>query len=252
VGRAVLQAVKATRCLVETNTNLGMILLLAPMAAVPMGSNLQTGVQAVLEATSAQDALLVYQAIRLARPGGLGTVEDQDVADEPTLTLREAMTLAADRDLIARQYANGFTEVFDAILPTLRASIGQGQPLETAIILAALRFQAGSPDTLIARKLGPTLAVEASSRAAKVLAAGWPDTAKGDDALVAFDQWLRDDGHARNPGATADLVTAGLFAALRDGTIQLPIAGVWSNAIPRNLFGGEPRDRPTGPSATRF
>jgi triphosphoribosyl-dephospho-CoA synthase len=65
------------------------------------------------------------------------------------------------------------------------------------------------------------VAAEASRRAAEVLAAGWPDAPA--DPLRAFDAWLRADGHARNPGATADLVTAALFAALRDGTIGLPL-----------------------------
>jgi triphosphoribosyl-dephospho-CoA synthase len=55
-----------------------------------------------------------------------------------------------------------------------------------------------------------------------VLAAGWPDGEVGVARLDEFDAWLRADGHARNPGATADLVTAALFAALRDGTIRLP------------------------------
>ena len=40
-----------------------------------------------------------------------------------------------------------------------------------------------------------------------------------------LDSWLRADGHSRNPGATADLMAAALFAALRDETIALPRPG---------------------------
>ena len=40
VGAAVLGAVEATRRLVSTNTNLGIVLLLAPLAAVPEGVDL--------------------------------------------------------------------------------------------------------------------------------------------------------------------------------------------------------------------
>lgn len=229
VGRAVLRAVEATRRLVATNTNLGMILLLAPLAAVPMEQELEPGVQKLLDASTTEDAALVYQAIRAARPGGLGKVEEQDVGDVPTVSLQEAMRLASDRDLVARQYSNGFADLFHFALPSLRAAINRGRPLETAIVVSFLDFLAQCPDTLIARKRGDAVAREASTRASKVRKSGWPDTLEGEVALDAFDAWLRADGHARNPGATADLITAALFAALRDGTIQLPIAGVWSN-----------------------
>ncbi len=229
VGRTIIRSVEATRRVVATNTNLGMILLLAPLAAVPIGSDLREGVKTILEGTTIEDASLVYRAIRLARPGGLGKAEDQDVGDEPTVTLREAMALAADRDLVARQYALGFADLFDRALPTLRDAIGRGWPVETAIVAAYLGFLAHRPDTLIARKRGAAVALEASRRAADVLKAGWPDSAEGIKVLDAFDAWLRLDGHARNPGATADLITAALFAALRDGTIELPLAGVWTS-----------------------
>jgi triphosphoribosyl-dephospho-CoA synthase len=218
VGAAVLGAVEATRRVVAGNTNLGMILLFAPLAAVPEGEGLGPGVAAVLEGLTVEDARLAYRAIRLANPGGLGTAAEQDVAAEPTVPLREAMRLAADRDLVARQYADGFAGILGLGVPALRASLAAGRPLEGAIIAAHLTLMARWPDTLIARKRGPAVAQEAARRAAEVLDAGM--TAEGLDDL---DAWLRADGHARNPGATADLVAAALFAALRDGTIPLPL-----------------------------
>src|SRR3954451_12876583 len=121
VGAAVREAVEATRRVVATNTNLGMVLLLAPLAAVPADRTLPDGVADVLAATSIDDARAVYRAIRLASPGGLGTVADQDVGGEPTLDLREVMRLAADRDLVARQYADDYREVFHEAVPALRA-----------------------------------------------------------------------------------------------------------------------------------
>ncbi len=224
VGRAILESVEATRRLVATNTNLGIILLLAPLAAVPPGVPLRSGVEEVLKASTVEDATLAYRGVRLAEPGGLGrSPEGQDVDDEPTVTLVEAMTLAAGRDLVARQYASGFADVFDRSAPALRESLRAGRPLETAIIAAFLASLAEAPDTLIARKRGESTALEASARALSVLGAGWPDHPEGVAALADFDAWLRLDGHARNPGATADLTTAALFAALRDGTIPLPI-----------------------------
>ena len=223
VGAAILGAVEATRRVVATNTNLGMILLMAPLAAVPEGAEARAGVAAVLAGTTVEDARLAYRAIRLARPGGLGTAPDQDVAAEPTITLVEAMRLAADRDLVARQYATDYADVFDVALPPLRAAIGAGRPTEAAILAAHLTLMARRPDTLIARKRGPAVAAESARRAAEVLDAGGPEIAR--ERLASLDAWLRADGHARNPGATADLIAAALFLALRDGTIALPRAG---------------------------
>jgi triphosphoribosyl-dephospho-CoA synthase len=226
VGAAVLEAVEATRRVVSSNTNLGMVLLLAPLAAVPEGVELRSGVLAVLERLTTNDARHVYQAIRLAAPGGLGDAPQQDVRDEPTVTLRDAMRLAAGRDSVARQYANGFAEVFDVALPALREAISAGRTIEEAIFSGYLHTLSQITDSLIARKLGLDAAAEASRRASWVL-----DAAPGPDrtaAMSAFDAWLRADGHTRNPGTTADLTTAALFAALREGTIEMPLSmGSW-------------------------
>jgi len=222
LGATILAAVEATCEVVSTNTNLGMILLLAPLAAVPRMVDLAAGVEQVLAVTTRDDARETYRAIRLARPGGLGQVPDQDVAAEPSMTLREVMALAADRDLVARQYANGFREVLHEALPMIGCSIRDRQPLETAIITAFLGMLARHPDSLIVRKVGLDTARIVTSRAAGVLDAGWPAEPGSHRLLEAMETWLLACGTELNPGTTADLVTAALFAALRDGTIQLP------------------------------
>ncbi len=223
LGTAILEAVQATRTLVRTNTNLGMILLLAPLAAVPDDVTLAAGIGRVLESTTIDDARKVFEAIRLANPGGLGTVADQDLNEEPTVTLREAMRLAADRDSVARQYVNEFADVLGLAVPCLKGCLAQGYSLETAIIATHLTLLARCPDTLIARKRGRAEAVETSARASDVLVAGWPDQGEGVRLCDEFDRWLRAEGHSRNPGTTADLVAAALFAGLREGVIALPI-----------------------------
>jgi triphosphoribosyl-dephospho-CoA synthase len=205
---------------VRTNTNLGIILLLAPLAAVPAGESLRDGVSRRLAALTVADAERVYEAIRLASPGGLGRVNDQDVTATPTQTLREVMALAADRDLIARQYANGFADVWNDGVPAMVEGLGQTRSLEGAILFAQLTLLAKHPDTLIARKAGIAEAREASRRAAAVLAAGW-------DTFAEFDAWLPAEGRQRNPGTTADLLTACLFILLREGTIRLPLEVSW-------------------------
>jgi triphosphoribosyl-dephospho-CoA synthase len=118
VGAIVLQGIEATRRVVNTNTNLGILLLLAPLAKAG-NHNLEAAVGNVLAGLTVADARAVYTAIRLAQPGGMGRVENQDVGAEPTRSLGEIMDLAAERDLIARQYNNGFQEVFKVGVPAL-------------------------------------------------------------------------------------------------------------------------------------
>jgi triphosphoribosyl-dephospho-CoA synthase len=226
VGAAVRQAVEATQAAVGSNTNLGMVLLLAPLAAVPAEQTLGEGVEGVLAGLSVADCAEVYEAIRAAKPGGLGTAPQADVHEAaPNLTLRQAMQLAADRDTIALQYANGFREVF-LTADRIAAALGQGQALGAAVIDAYLRLLAERPDTLIARKCGGAVAAEASLRASRAL--DWLAQADDNDECVAdvladLDFWLRSDGHRRNPGTTADLIAAGLFVLLRDGRLAWPV-----------------------------
>jgi triphosphoribosyl-dephospho-CoA synthase len=227
VGRTVLEIIRRTREVVATNTNLGIAMLLAPLAAVPRDQPLADGVAAVLERLSVGDASATYEAIRLAQPSGLGRVAEQDIAADPTISLLEVMALAVDRDSIARQYANGYQDVFHIGVPALRRGLALAWPLEEAIILCHLTLMAQVPDSLIARKRGVEEADEAARLAARVIAdnAGPPSTSREYHAL---DNWLREIGHERNPGTTADLVTASLFTALRDGLISLPLTHPWS------------------------
>ena len=113
----------------------------------------------------------------------------------------------------------------------LAESLAWGPDLETAIIFCHLRLLAGDPDSLIARKCGLAEAAEASARASRVLALGWPGSPAGQRAMADLDAWLRAEGNRRNPGTTADLVAACLFVALRGGIITLPRAFGASEAI---------------------
>jgi triphosphoribosyl-dephospho-CoA synthase len=221
VGATILDAVQATRRVTGTNTNLGIVLLLAPPASVPPEQTMSSGVESVLAGLDVEDARLAYQAIRIAAPGGLGEVAQQDVREEPTQALRQVMALAAERDLIARQYTNGFAEVFNDGVPALLKGLQRTGSIEGAIISAHLHMMATHPDTLIARKCGRGVAEEAAQRAQAVIDAGWW-------GLSRFDAWLREFGHSRNPGATADLLTASLFVLLREELIPLPPHLPWT------------------------
>ena len=222
VGPCVLAGVEATRAAVATNSNLGVLLLIAPLAAVPREQPLREGITPVLECLTSEDTRHVYAAIRAARPGGLGKVDHADVnAEPPEAGLKEVMALAADRDLVARQYVDDFAEVFwtaDRI-----AAAAQGKPLGEAIVDGYIDLLAEHPDSLIARKCGMEVARAASAGAASVLRS----RQHGDDsyraALAEFDFWLRADGHRRNPGTSADIIAAALFVLLREGRIKWPV-----------------------------
>jgi triphosphoribosyl-dephospho-CoA synthase len=152
----------------------------------------------------------------------MGKVDSADVAGPPPDDLLAAMRLAADRDLVARQYAENFCQLFDLVVPAIEREVSAGLPLSDAIVRVYLQLMSQFPDSLIARKRGVEVANQAAGMASRALASGLPGDPAYEDALADLDFWLRADGHARNPGTTADLVAAGLFAALRDGIIKPP------------------------------
>ncbi len=238
VGEIVLRAVRDTRRLVATNTNLGMVLLLAPLAKAATGAGggagggLRPAAGRVLRGLTAEDARLAYEAIRLASPAGMGEVDRFDVSSERVeVTLREAMASARERDAVAREYVTDFEITFTIGHDTLRESWRRGYDLADAIVTTFLTILGSVPDTLIARKNGEAVAGEVSSRAAQVLAAGGCRSAGGRRQLAQFDRELRDGGHALNPGTTADLVASSLFVFLAaDGMLdRLPeLAARWT------------------------
>jgi triphosphoribosyl-dephospho-CoA synthase len=212
VGETVLAAVRATRSVAGANTNLGIALLLAPLARAAIQS---ADVGAVLAALTVDDARAAYEAIRRAGAGGLDEPVEHDVRDEPTVTLREAMAASAGRDAIAAEYSS-YEVTFGLGLPALESALAEGLRPRDAVVDLALRLLAAVPDTLIARKRSLPVAERVSAGAARVLAAGG---VRATDALAQFDASLRTDGNALNPGTTADLVTAVVFVALLEGTL---------------------------------
>lgn len=223
LGEAILHAVQATRQFVDSNTNLGLILLLMPLARVPRDRSIGDRIAEVLTDLNADDAHNVYEAIRIAQPGGLGKVEQGDVHQQPPPDLIWAMRQAAQRDRIAYQYAHNFVDICEPLSTWFLECLHSHKSVQTAIIHMYLQQLASVPDTLIARKCGDRVANECASRAASVLAVGPPDSELYWQAVADLDFWLRSDGHQRNPGTTADLVAATLFVLLRDQQIPLPI-----------------------------
>lgn len=220
VGERIEGAVAASWQATGCNTNLGIVLLCAPLlAAFERGgeaSGLQDALEDVLQALGPGDARAAYRAIALARPAGLGRVPEQDVHDPPTVGLREAMALAASRDRIAWQYAHTYQDVFALGLPAFRAARASGCEAR-AMQAAFLEFVAALPDSHIVRKHGDAMAQCVISEAAPWRARARAGAALDDDA--AFALWDEDlKARGLNPGTSADLcVAVALVAMLEQG-----------------------------------
>jgi triphosphoribosyl-dephospho-CoA synthase len=218
VGERILRAVNATHDAVGYNTNLGIILLTAPIAEVLLNSGydkrLRDNLTKVLAELSIDDAKYCYQAIQTAMPGGMGEVDDQDVSNEPSVSLLEAMQLSADKDRIGYQYANTFSDVFEHNLPIYREYIEKWGSQEWAATAVFLSQWLRVPDSLIIRKKGLLKAREISDMIAplanQVLASRDPtDHISG---LLSLDSELKAVGI--NPGTTADMTVTTVFVAM--------------------------------------
>ncbi|WP_101918689.1 triphosphoribosyl-dephospho-CoA synthase [Mesorhizobium wenxiniae] len=217
VGRRMLEAVRATRLAVATNTNLGIILLAGPllcaagMAGAPLHDNrLRDNLDAVLRAMSMDDTRAVFEAIVAAVPGGLGEAAN-DVRQEPKVHLLEAMREAADRDMIARQYVTGFGDVFGVGLAALQAALARGEGGMWPTVFAYMAFLAGFPDSHVVRKHGAEAALQARQQALAVEAAlhASDDETSRIRLLMELDRRLK--ANKVNPGTSADLTVATLL-----------------------------------------
>jgi triphosphoribosyl-dephospho-CoA synthase len=213
VGRRILEAVRATRLAVGVNTNLGIILLCAPLicAAEMAGGDLSEKLGEVLDGMGIDDTAAVFEAIVLASPGGLGSADTHDVREKPKAPLMEAMREAAARDRIARQYVTRYADVFGIGLPALEAAIARGESGMWPTVFAYMAFLAGFPDSHVTRIHGADVASRVQEDAAAVRTS--LDAAGSEDArislLMDFDRRLKE--RALNPGTSADLTVATLL-----------------------------------------
>jgi triphosphoribosyl-dephospho-CoA synthase len=225
VGELIETGWEATRRVVSVNTNLGILLLFAPLvvawrrlvrvgaAESAVGALWPGELLEVLQSLSQADADCVFRTIAAAKPGGLGRVERGDVREVPQVTLLEAMEMASGRDRIAWQYTHRFEEIF-RLGDWIEEKRCQREPWGALIIELQLTLLSTCCDSLIVRKNGMEVAEEVKQQASQVLARrelGDPDWQKD---WIDFDRWLRADGNRRNPGTTADLIAAALMVAV--------------------------------------
>ena len=215
LGERVLGAVEATRAAVGRNTNLGIVLLCAPLAQAALagdpGRSLRDTLVRVLDEAGVEDTQRVFDAIRLAGPAGLGERPRHDVRRSAAAPLLAVMREAEGRDRVARQYARHFEDVFDLGLAALARSRARW-PGPRAVVALYLTFLARFKDSHIERKLGGVAAqrvrLEARRLVERLDASASADLDAG--ALTSFDRSLKSRGI--NPGTSADLTVATLLA----------------------------------------
>ena len=215
VGNMILQAIIATRQVVSFNTNLGIVLLFAPLCKAVQNCSVHTSLPTSLAITlnnlSVEDARQCYQAVRLAEPGGMGLKPKQDINSEPTVTLKQAMVLAKDDDTIAAQYCNNYQQIWQSVLPNLVSAIKNGENVAWASTFAYLKLLVNMPDSLICRKYGMRCAQKVMVKAKEITDKVCKNKRLSDFEadIVSWDNELKQKGV--NPGTTADMVAAALL-----------------------------------------
>jgi triphosphoribosyl-dephospho-CoA synthase len=238
VGARIEGAVAATWTVAGCNTNLGILLLCAPIAlaverhpGATTRAALHAAVESVLAALDIDDARAAYRAIGRAHPGGLGSAPAEDVRDAPSVDLRAAMALAADRDLIARQYRDGFADLFALAFQAPLAGVACGErfdadaPPDAAAVASVQRLYlaclGGFPDSHIVRNHGERVA-----QTVMAAAQAWRERERAGALLDAdpdFAAWdLSLKAQRINPGTSADLTVAALLLAGWIGSCAAP------------------------------
>ncbi len=224
LGEKIYYAVKATREAVGCNTNLGIILLCAPLIQAiryrPSGLTLRQAVSKVIAGTTIEDADWVFKAITLASPGGLGKSDQQDVNEQASVTLAEAMKIASEKDRIALQYATDYQDIFNFLLLRYNIGLDRWADRNWAAVSAYADMLSRFPDSHIERKYGD----QYSERVATGMAQLSEELFKTDNPeqikplLFALDQELK--LCSINPGTTADMIVATVFTAFLEDLNQ--------------------------------
>ena len=227
-GSMILSAVERTNLVAKTNTNLGIVLLVCPLAKLVQRGEALTPqlIAAEIETLTGAESRAVYQAIAKAKAGGLATVDKHDVndADGAPDKLIDAMEQARERDMVAKQFCSGYTDVIEFVLPAIEEGLLRFGKISHGIVWAHVKTMAQFPDSLISRKLGDAVAKKSAAMAAQCLEQ--LTNADDDDfwrSVGDLDFWLRSDGHRRNPGTTADLITAALYVGVANNCFEISL-----------------------------
>ena len=216
LGERILSSVNATQKAVSCNTNLGMILLFTPiiMAAEQGYENIEkltANLENTLTLLTKDDVNKVFEAIRIANPGGLGSSDTNDVMKTPDCSLKQAMKQASQRDSVALQYSNNFSEVFNVGFETIKYFDKRWNSVKWSAVSCYLTFLSSIRDTHIERKYGSEIAEQIKIKSGIIVE-------KFNNSidpkillrfLKDFDRELKTKNY--NPGTSADLTAASLL-----------------------------------------
>lgn len=232
VGDIILEGVKETYSLVKTNTNLGILLLISPLALAYASLRkkkltneirneelirlLKHETKTILQNLTKKDAELTYLAINYSQAGNLSKVKKGDLKDKVELTLYQAMELAQNRDRIASEYVNDFSLTFNFAYPVFLKNLRKFSKIDDVIIQSYLEILAEYPDTLIARKWGYNFAVKISQKTKELLKKlnNIKEHELRKKEIMKFDSYLRSKKEKINPGTTADFIAAVIFLTI--------------------------------------
>lgn len=218
------------------NTLLGTVMLFAPIA-VAAGmtktkndfvfdmSTLRANMKSVIESTTAQDAVALYEAVHIANPSGLNTSNELDVNNpkskqqllKDNISLLKVFQIGAPYDDVCSEWVNNYPITFTEAYPHLMEQLKTKGDLNQAIVHTFLKILSEHPDTFIARKAGTHKAQEISHDAKEALKLGGLTTSAGKKRISDLDLTLRGSGNRLNPGTTADLTAATLALCTLSG-----------------------------------
>jgi len=225
LGQRILQALQATHAKVGCNTNLGIILLAAPVVQACLQypeQPLKASLQQVLQHTTVDDAAQVYAGIRLVSPAGMGQRDEHDVTQAPHITLLAAMQIASTHDMVARQYVDGYANIFSVAMPLYQDCEQRWQRPAWALTAVYLHWLSSVPDSHISRKYGEAKAAEVQ-QAASLHFQAFITQENPKHYLPELLKWDQSLKQARiNPGTSADLTV--ITAMLTSLSNSLPAA----------------------------
>lgn len=215
LSERILQSVNATRKAVAMNTNLGTVLLCAPIATAldhESSGNLRLSISKLIKQTGIDDAEEMLEAIRLAAPSGLSEVEMHDVREPASANIHTIMKQARSRDMIARQYSNGFGEIFGFGFKQIEEGTTAGLSDCNVVTKVYLGYLSQFLDSHIVRQHGMSIAEKIRKNAGQFYKDFQSDScaeALRERLMHADATWKAND---INPGTSADLTIATLFA----------------------------------------
>lgn len=219
LGKYILESVKETDKWIANNTNLGIIMLITPIAmSAAISDNLnhlKDNINNLIINTTVIDAIALYNAISIADAGGMGEQDNFDVNSddsineltENNLNIFDVLKISSPWDNLAKELTSKMPISFDLGYPVF-SKLKNKSSLNSATVTTFLTILSKVPDTLISRKYGNQKANDVSKIAKNVLKYK-NDDSKFNEKINDFDNYLFKN--KLNPGTTADLTASSIM-----------------------------------------